>query len=135
MPATSRPSGPQPSNGSTVTFDGDLIGYVDTWSLEAGKAITADVTSVESEIFGTGEGTRVLRQVQAVGIEPGKLSLTLFGCPPYVVADIGKTGTLEVEFAGGSLSALAILDDFRVEASAGQLLRGQASFLLTGSVP
>lgn len=135
MPVTSRPSGPQPSNGSTVTFDGDPIGSVVSWSLQAGKAVTADVTSADSQVVGTGEGTRVVRQIQAVGIEPGRLSLTLFGCPPYVVNDIGKTGTLEVEFAGGSLTAEAILDDYVVDASTGELLRGQAAFIFTGNVP
>lgn len=124
---------PDSSQGSTVSFDGDNLGQLTGWNLSAGQAITADVTGAESEVFGTGETARVLRQLDCVGIEPGRLQVRLFGCPPYTVSEIGSKGTLVVAFTGGSLMAQAILDSFEVEGAAGELLRGQASFILTGT--
>lgn len=124
---------PASSQSSTVSFDGGALGELTGWTLSAGQAITADVTGAESEIFGEGGDARVLRQLDCVGIEPGRLQVRLFGCPPYSVAEIGSKGTLSVSFTGGSISAQAILDSFEVEAAVGELLRGSASFILTGT--
>lgn len=128
-PAPSVPS----SQGSTVSFDGGALGQLTGWSLEAGKAITSDITTIESPLYGTSGSARVLHEMDCTGIEPGKLSVRLFGCPPYAVADIGKKGGLSVTFTGGSLSGEAILDDFRVEGAVGELLVGSATFILTGA--
>lgn len=124
---------PAYSQGSTVSFDGGALGQLTGWSLEGGKAVTVDVTTIESSIYGTGDNTRIHREIDATGIEPGKLSVRLLGCPPYAVADIGKKGGLSVTFDGGSLSSQAILDDFRVEGAVGELLVGSATFILTGA--
>lgn len=124
---------PASSQSSTVSFDGGALGELTGWSLEAGRAITADVTGADSEVFGSGGDTRVLRQLDCVGIEPGRLTVRLFGCPPYIVSEIGTKAGLSVSFTGGSLSAQAILDSFEVEASVGELLRGSATFILTGT--
>lgn len=124
---------PAYSQGSTVSFDGSGLGQLTGWSLEGGKAITVDITTIESSIYGTGDNTRIRRELDATGIEPGKLSVRLLGCPPYAVADIGTRGDLSVDFDGGSLSGQAILDDFRVEGSVGELLVGSATFTLTGA--
>jgi hypothetical protein len=124
---------PASSQSSTVSFGGGALGELTGWSLSAGQAITADITGADSEIFGTGDSTRVLRELDCVGIEPGRLQVRLFGCPPFTVAEIGDKGTLSVSFTGGSLSAQAILDSFEVEAAVGELLRGTASFILTGT--
>ena len=124
---------PAYSQGSTVSFDGGDLGQLTGWSLEGGKAVTVDITTIESSIYGASDNTRIRRELDATGIEPGKLSVRLLGCPPYAVADIGKKGGLSVTFTGGSLSGEAILDDFRVEGAVGELLVGSATFILTGA--
>lgn len=124
---------PAYSQGSTVSFDGGALGQLTGWTLDAGKAITADITSLDSQMFGSGGDARILRELDCVGIEPGKLSVRLLGCPPYAVADIGTKGSLSVSFTGGSLSGDAILDGFTVEGSVGELLVGSATFILTGA--
>lgn len=122
------------SQGSTVTFNGEELGSLTGWNLSAGAAVISDATTVESSIFGTGDRARVMREVHCVAIDPGRLQVRLFGCPPFVISEIGTRATLELTFTGGALSCEAILDSFDVEASAGELLRGQANFYLTGNV-
>lgn len=124
---------PAYSQGSTVSFDGSALGQITDYTLDAGKAQTVDITTVESTIYGSGDNTRVMKQVDCTGIEPGKLTVRLLGCPPYAVADIGTKASLSVSFDGGSLGAEAILDGFTVDGAVGELLVGQATFTLTGA--
>lgn len=124
---------PAYSQGSTVSFDGDALGQLTGYTLEAGKATTTDITSITSATLGSGDNSRVRREVDCTGIEPGKLTVRLLGCPPYAVADIGTKGGLSVSFDGGSLSGQAILDGFSVDGAVGELLVGSATFTLTGT--
>lgn len=133
MPETNPAPTVPSSQGSTVIFDGDQLGKLTGWSLEAGKAITADITTADSERFGSAGDTRILRQLDCVGIEPGKFTVRLFGCPPYTVSQIGSKGGLSVTFSGGGITAEAILDGFNVDGAVGELLVGQATFILTGT--
>lgn len=121
------------SQASTVTFNGEELGHLTGWNLTAGAAVMSDATSVESQVIGTGDQTRILKEVHCVAIDPGRLQVRLFGCPPFLISDIGTRATLEVAFDGGSLTCQAILDTFDVEAVAGDLLKGQVSFYLTGN--
>ena len=124
---------PAYSQGSTVSFDGADLGQLTGYTLEAGKATTTDITSIDSTIYGSADNTRVMREVDCTGIEPGKLTVRLLGCPPYAVADIGLKGSLSVTFTGGSLTGEAILDGFSVDGAVGELLVGSATFTLTGA--
>lgn len=133
MPGTEPEPTVPVSQGSTVTFDGQALGMLTGWNLTAGAAVMSDATSVTSQVIGTGDQTRILKEVHCVAIDPGRLQVRLFGCPPFVISDIGKRATLQVEFEGGSLSCQAILDTFDVEAVAGDLLKGLVSFYLTGN--
>lgn len=121
------------SQESTVTFNGEALGKLTGWNLTAGAAVMSDATSVESQVIGEGDQTRILKEVHCVAIDPGRLQVRLFGCPPFMISDIGTRATLEVEFEGGSLTCQAILDTFDVEAVPGDLLKGQVSFYLTGN--
>jgi hypothetical protein len=58
----------------------------------------------------------------------------LLGAPPHIKGDIGKKGTLSIGFDGGSLSAEALLDEFEVTGSVGELIKGSATFILTGDL-
>jgi hypothetical protein len=58
----------------------------------------------------------------------------LLGAPPHIKGDIGKKGTLSIYFDGGSLSAEAFLEEFEVTGSVGELIKGSATFILTGDL-
>jgi hypothetical protein len=129
MPGSGSPAYAQ---GSTVSFNGDVIGSILNWVTRPASASTTDTTGVDNAIWGSGDQSRLLKTVACTTVDPGTASVRLLGCPPYAVEDIGKTGTLAVTFDGGSVSWDAILLSFEIEGSVGDLLRGSAEFAFTG---
>jgi hypothetical protein len=121
------------SQGSTVSFAGTPIGELVGWNLVPATAVTTEITSTDSVYRGSGGLSRVVKEYDCTTVDPGTVSVRLLGCPPYQVEDIGLRGTLVVDFDGGALSAEAILMDFEVEGSVGDLLRGTAKFQFTGA--
>lgn len=120
------------AQGSTVAFGGAEIGYLVGWTVEPAQAATTDATGTDATIYGSGDNSRVVKQVECTAVDPGTVSVRVLGCPPYAVSDIGSKATLEVGFDGGSISWEAILLSFDVEGSVGELLRGTAKFQFTG---
>lgn len=120
------------SQGSTVTFDGDLLGSVLGWTVNPGTAQVSEVTGLDATTYGTGGDARIVKQRDCTAVDPGSVSVRLLGCPPYTTSDVGSKGMLNVAFDGGSVSAEAILTKFEVEGQVGDLLRGSAEFEFTG---
>jgi hypothetical protein len=125
---------PASSQGSTVTFDGDTIGQLVGWSGNPGRAVVQDVSSAESYYDGAGTQMRLWRQVECMSVEPGRATYTLLGVPPHTKNDIGKKATLSISYSGGDLTAEAFLEEFEITGSVGELLKGSATFILTGDV-
>lgn len=125
---------PVSSQGSTVSFDGSPIGQLLGWSAVPGRAVVQDVSSAESYYVGSGEQKRLWRQVECMSVEPGRATYTLLGAPPHIKGDIGKKATLSIEWTGGSLEAEAFLEEFEATGAVGELLKGSATFILTGDL-
>jgi hypothetical protein len=125
---------PASSQGSTVSFDGENIGQLLGWTVVPGRAVVQDVSSGDSTYYGDGDEKRLVRQVECLSVEPGRATYTLLGAPPHIKGDIGKKGTLSIGFDGGSLSAEAFLEEFEVTGSVGELIKGSATFILTGDL-
>lgn len=123
---------PASSQGSTVSFDGENIGQLLGWTVIPGRAVVQDVSSASSYYEGTGSQTRLWREVECLSVEPGRATYTLLGAPPHIKGDIGKRGTLSINFDGGFLTAEAFLEEFETTGSVGELLKGSATFILTG---
>lgn len=119
------------SHGVEVTFDGDLIGWVDDFDWEA-VAETIERTSVASPVIGTGGSARVVKQYDCVSIEPVKLDLNFWGPPSFAATDAGHKGTLTFSAPGVELSGEAILVSFGHSGKKKEWSRGRASFQLTG---
>jgi hypothetical protein len=115
-----------------VSFGGTPIGRLTGFRVSPGNAVFEDVTNVGSDVVGTGASARVLREIACTGIEPGSVDINLFGCPPYLTADIGMSGPLAVTFAEGSFAFQAHLETFEVTGSVGQFLTGSARFRIAG---
>jgi hypothetical protein len=122
------------SQGSTVSFGGAPIGRLTSFRVSPGTAQFEDVTSVGSDVIGSGWDARVLREIACTGIEPGGLDINLFGCPPFLNTDIGLVRTLEVSFPEGGFEFMAHLETFEVTGSVGQFLTGSARFRIAGQV-
>lgn len=124
---------PALSQGSTVAFNGSNLGELLEFRLSPGAAQLSDATGVSGSTYGSGSELRLIKQVDCTTVDPGSVSVRLLGCPPYTDDDIGSRGTLAVSFTGGSFSMEAILTNFEVEGSVGDLLRGSAEFSFTGA--
>lgn len=120
------------SQGSTVSFNGQNIGQLTGWTVSPGRASVQDVSSDASSVIGSGSEARLIRQHECFSIEPGRATYTLLGPPPHVGNDIGKKAELSVSYSGGFVTATAFLESFEITGSVGELLRGSATFILTG---
>lgn len=121
------------SQGSSVAFNGVMLGRVTNWKASSSTAQFEEYTNVASPVRGTGANARVVKQYLCTSIEPGSVDVQLYGCPPYTDAMIGESGTVSVTFSGGGLSFNAYLEMFDVTGSVGEFLVGTARFRFSGS--
>jgi len=124
---------PTPSSqGSTCSFNGQNLGRITRWRVSPGSAVFVEKTNITSEVVGYGSNARIVKVYDCIAIDPGTVEVTLYGCPPYVNADIGFRSSVSVVGDGVSLTKLAYLESFDVTGSVGEFLVGQAVFKLTG---
>lgn len=116
------------SQGSTVSFDGSSLGSLVAIRATSPTASGEDITTMESAM----DGGLVVRELDALSLEPGSLVVTFLG-PPATTA-IGSKGELSVEIGGDIvLSGEAFLARYEVEAAVGDVVRSSATFQLTGN--
>lgn len=128
------PSGsPDYAQGSTVSFNGVPIGSLLSWEVTPAQAVTADSTSQDSTILGSGGSSRVVRQMDCVAIDPGTASITFLGSAGFVTNDTGMTADLAVTSDAGNITLQAILVSFTITAAVGELIKGTANFQFTGN--
>ena len=118
---------PATAQGATVDFNG-AIGSALGFTVSPGSASATDVTSHNSSVV---DG-RVIRDYVCLAIDSGTATVRLLGMPAYTRNNIGTTGVFSVTTSSGSVSANAILSSFEIEGEVGELLRGSATFILTG---
>jgi hypothetical protein len=94
--------------------------------------VFVEKTNITSEVVGYGPNARIVKVYDCIAIDPGTVEVTLYGCPPYVNADIGFRSSVSVFGDGVSLTKPAYLESFDVTGSVGEFLVGQAVFKLTG---
>ena len=122
------------SQGATVSFNGAPIGRLTGFRVTQATAQFEDVTSVLSDVVGTGWDARIIREITCTALEPGGCDLTLFGCPAYVLEDIGLQRVLSINFDGGAIEGWAFLESFEVTGNVGQFLTGAARFRFSGQL-
>lgn len=120
------------SQGATVSFDGVPLGQLLTIDASGGSASAESVTSLESAVLGSGADARVIKDVDVLSVDSGRCSVTFFGAPQVV--ECGKKAELEVVIGGATvLSGEAFLQDYDCQGAVGELVRGSATFQMTGS--
>ena len=135
MPA---PTPIEDSQGATVYWNGGSIGtYV---SLSGGMAVAQayETTSVDNAVIGTLGNSRVVKTYDATSVEPGAMTVRYLGTPggpggSISRADIGKNGTLFIQWASWSIEAQAFISDWQFELARGELVQCALSFQLTGN--
>lgn len=126
-------SGSVPSSqGSTVSFGGSEVGDLIAIRVTGASANGTDVTTMESAMSGSGSAACIAKELDVLAIEPGSVSVTFFGAGPS--ADVGDKAELSVNIGGTVvISGEAFLSSYDVEASVGEVVRGSATFQLTGA--
>lgn len=120
------------SQGSTVSFAGQSIGMLLAIRATGSSVSGTDVTTMSSTVAGTGSAAHVKRELDVMMVDPGQVSITFFGVGP--TAEVGDRGELSVSIAGSTvLSGDAFLSSYDVEAGVGELVKGSATFQLTGA--
>lgn len=122
------------SHGTSVSFGGVNIGYLDgyDWEVKAGQLV--EKTHVGSRVVGTGASARVVKEYDCTSVEPPTLTFTFFGPPSYSKDDAGAKGTIVFSTPGATVSGPAILVSFSHSGRSGQWSKGVASFQLTGAL-
>ena len=118
---------------TAVSFDGVPIGFLTGYDIDCQAGEFHEVTNVLSQVVGTGQGARVIREYDATSVEPPTLSLEFYGPPSFSATDAGLRGLIVFDSPGFSLSGEAILRSFNHSGRSGQWTRGTATFQFTGS--
>lgn len=121
------------SQGTSVSFDGQPIGYLRSFDEGAEIGQLDEVTGDDARIVGSGADARVVRQYDCTEIDPPKLSFTFFGASPFTEDDVGSKGELVFSAPGDTISGEAILMRWNYSGSAGQYAEGSCEFQLTGA--
>ena len=121
------------SQGTTVSWGGARLGMLTSVQVRAGRSQLVDVTSVNATILGSGENSRVLREVEVASVEPASVSLTAYSTGVSVSQnDRGDVRMLSVSGNGWSYSGDAILMDYNVSANVGGFVTVSMEFQFTG---
>lgn len=120
------------AQGSTVSFGGQPIGKLIAIRVTGNSASATDVTTMESTLSGGSGESFMVREFDVTVVDPGQVSITFWSVGPS--AEVGDRGTLSVSIDGNVvISGDAFLASYDVEASVGELVRGSATFQLTGA--
>ncbi len=121
------------AQGTTVSWGGDNLGMLTSVQVRAGRSQLVDVTSVNATVLGTGENSRVLREVQVASVEPASVSLTAYSTGISVDdQDRGDTRELNIQGDGWSYKGKAILMDYNLVANVGGFVTISMEFQFTG---
>jgi hypothetical protein len=121
------------AQGTTVSWGGDNLGMLTSVQVRAGRSQLVDVTSVNATVLGTGEKSRVLREVQVASVEPASVSLTAYSPGiPVSQDDRGDTRMLDIQGDGWFYNGNAILMDYNLVANVGGFVTISMEFQFTG---
>lgn len=123
--------GKQSPQGTSVTFDGVLIGWITGFDQEVSSGDISETTNVTSTVVGSGANSRVVREYDCTSVEPPVFTFTFWGPPSYSVTDAGKKATLVFDGAGVYWTGTAILRQFNHAGRPNQYTTGGASFQAT----
>jgi hypothetical protein len=116
------------AQGSTLTWGSFKFTSMTGWQVQSGAVTLFDRTHMGSTILGTAGTTRIVKRMDAVAVEGETISVTALGPVSFARTDIGDTATLSLSFEDGDLVDDAVLMDFSVEGSVGQLIQTKMTF-------
>jgi hypothetical protein len=120
------------AQGVTVSFDGVTISKVTSVSAGGGSVKTVDATSMACRVVGTGVSQRVILMEHPGDVSLGSIEVTFLGPQGLTVMDEGRFGTVSVAWKGGNISIFATLESFKLSGSVNDIIRGSATFKMTG---
>ena len=121
------------SQGCILKIAGVTLGSITDVSVEMGVDQEFDCTSLVSPVVGVGAASRVMAQRVATSVAAPAVSFSFIGAPAYGLTDMGQMAKMEFYFSSGwSLIGFGYLSSYSLEASVGELLRGQATIQFSG---
>jgi len=129
MPTTPIPD----AQGSTLVFGSVTFSKLTGWKVQAGSVTLFDATNMSSTVLGGGDNSRILKQFDAVAVEPDSIDATALGPGSFSPSDKGAIDTLTLTFPDGSfLTGKAALAGYTVEGQVGDLVRTSMQFKYVG---
>jgi hypothetical protein len=121
------------SQGANITFRGTYLGVLQGFSPSVTAGNVHEVTSFRSQVVGSGQSARVVKQYNCTSIEPGTITARFIGSPSLAKTDIGGPGTLVATWADGkTFSGQAFCSSLDAELAKGELIQWAATFQFTG---
>jgi hypothetical protein len=120
------------AQGVTVSFDGVTISKVTSVTAGGGSVKTVDTTPMTCRVVGTGLSQRVILEEHTGDVSLGSIEVTFLGPQSLGVMDEGRFGTVSLAWKGGNISNFAKLESFKLSGSVNDVIRGSATFRMTG---
>ena len=121
------------SQGAVLSFRGQVLGVLQNVNLSLAVGNKHEVTSMRSQVAGSGQNARVLKQYNVTSIEPGSFTARFLGFPDLTVQDIGAPGVLVFSYgAARTVVGQAFLESLDSEFAKGELVQWAAVFQLSG---
>ena len=123
------------AQGTRVSWGGENLGMLTSVQVNAGRTQLVDVTSVDATVLGTGQSSRVIREVGVASVEPASVSLTAYISGLTLSQDDrGDVRYLLVRGENDSWEYYgnAILMDYRIVANVGGFVTVSMDFQFTG---
>ena len=124
---------PDSSHGTTVSWGGENIGMLRSFTYQAGRAQLVDVTPSTATVVGTGWTSRCIREVGVGSIEPATAQVQIYsGAYAWSHLDRGDIRSLEFTGPWGQAFGLAILSGMSVSGTVGDFVTINLEFQFTG---
>lgn len=120
------------SQGSTLLWNGSVLGVVRNVQMSFSAGNVHDVTSHASPIMGVGSSAVVMKQRVPTSVDPGSITASFIGSPGLSNQDVAGVGVVSFSYLGTTLSGYAICHKLDVQFAVGELIQWSAEFQFTG---
>lgn len=120
------------SQGSSAAFDGVQLLNITGISVDGGSVAMVDTTSTTCVVVGTGLSARCVLEEHPGNVSMGTAEVTFLGPQALTVDDVGRLGRLVIIWPGQPVNTWATLSSFKVTGQTNDVIRGSATWKLTG---
>ena len=120
------------NQGASVSFDGVQLWNLTSVNVDGGSVAMVDTTSTQCRMVGFGNSLRCVLEEHPGNVSMGLCEVTFLGPQVLNVDDVGRLGFLSVYWSGQPVAAWAVLTSWKMTGQVNDIVRGSATFKLTG---